>query len=89
MVELFVDVLGAEAGNLALKVLATGGVFLAGGIPPRIRSVIESGRFMRAFTTKGRLSPLLETMPVRLVLTRAALIGAAIVGLDQRNGLEP
>ena len=87
-IELFVDVLGAEAGNLALKVLATGGVFLAGGIPPRIRSVIGGGRFMRAFTAKGRLSRVVSAMPVRLALTRAALIGAAIVGLDQRDGRE-
>lgn len=74
----FVSILGAEAGNLALKVLATGGVYLGGGIPPRILSVLENGRFMEAFVRKGRMSGLLSKMPVHVILNpKAALLGAA------------
>jgi glucokinase len=78
----FVSILGAEAGNLALKVLSTGGLYLGGGIPPRIVPALEDGRFMRAFTDKGRLSDVLAAVPVH-VITHAdvALVGAACVGL--------
>ena len=79
----FVSVLGAEAGNLALKVLATGGVYLGGGIPPRILPALEEGRFMKAFTRKGRLSQLLTGMPVHVILhPKIALLGAAFHGLE-------
>jgi len=77
----FVGILGAEAGNLALKVLATGGVYLGGGLPPRMLSLLGEGRFMRAFTDKGRLSNLLAAIPVHaIVRPDTALIGAACVG---------
>jgi glucokinase len=82
-IDIFVSVLGAEAGNMALKVLATGGVYLAGGMPPRVLDRLGEGRFMRPFTGKGRLTPVLEAMPVNVVLARAALIGAALYGLDR------
>jgi glucokinase len=76
--EIFVSAYGAEAGNLALKLLSVGGVYLGGGIAPRILEKLRDGAFMRAFTGKGRLSPLLENMPVRIILeSRAALLGAA------------
>lgn len=81
-VDIFVTIFGAAAGNLALNVLSTGGVYLAGGIPPRILPVLRDGRFMEAFVQKGRLSELLGRMPVRVVLSRAALLGAANYGLD-------
>jgi glucokinase len=81
----FVDILGAEAGNLGLKVLATGGVYLAGGIPQRILAALEDGRFMRAFQNKGRLGEVLRRAPVGVILQRAALIGAASFGLEQLN----
>lgn len=75
--ELFVSLYGAEAGNLALRALATGGVYLGGGIAPKILASLMKPAFMLAFTAKGRLSPLLETIPVRVILNdRAALLGA-------------
>jgi len=81
--ELFIEILGAEAGNLALKVLATGGVYLAGGIPPRILEPIRHGGFMEAFLKKGRFSQLLSHFPVRVVMNpQTALIGAATQGLQ-------
>jgi glucokinase len=81
-VEMLVAILGAEAGNLALKVLSTGGVYLAGGIPQRILPVLEEGRFLRAFTAKGRFHELLSRMPVYVVALHAALLGAAHRGLE-------
>ena len=81
--EMFVAILGAEAGNLALKVLSTGGVYLAGGIPPRILPALEKESFMDAFLRKGRLSHLLAPMPVRVVLnSKAALLGAIHYGME-------
>jgi len=78
----FTAILGAEAGNLALKVLATGGVYLAGGIPPRILPALKGERFLRAFCHKGRMSELAARMPVHVVLNpKVALIGAACRGL--------
>jgi glucokinase len=81
--DLFVSILGAEAGNLALKVLATGGLYLGGGIPPRILANLNDGRFMRAFVNKGRFADLLAKIPVKVITTQAALLGAALYGLDQ------
>jgi len=76
--ELFARLYGEEAGNLALKVMATGGVWVGGGIAPRIRRFLEDGAFMNGFLAKGRMRPLLESMPVRIILDdRAALLGAA------------
>jgi glucokinase len=80
--DVFVSILGAEAGNLALKVLATGGVYLAGGIPPRILPALGDGRFMRAFLAKGRMGEMLARVPVHVVALRAALLGAALRGLE-------
>ena len=80
---IFVSVLGAEAGNLALKVLATGGVYLGGGIPPRIIPALEDKDFMESFTGKGRFSELVSRMPVHVILNpKIALIGAACYGLE-------
>jgi glucokinase len=76
--DLFVSAYGAEAGNLALKVLAVGGLYLGGGIAPKIMKTMKDGSFMKAFTDKGRLSELLVRTPVMVILeSRAALMGAA------------
>jgi len=80
--ELFVSILGAEAGNLALKVLSLDGVYLAGGIPPRILPALQDGRFLRAFTAKGRMGELLARVPVCVVALHAAILGAALRGLE-------
>ena len=74
----FVSILGTEAGNLALKVLATGGVYLGGGIPPRILPALQDERFMEAFRDKGRMRGLMHRIPVHVILNpKVALIGAA------------
>jgi glucokinase len=75
---IFVSAYGAEAGNLALKILAVGGMYVGGGIAPKLLKKMQDGTFMKAFTDKGRLSDLLVQTPVRLILEdRAALMGAA------------
>jgi len=77
--DLMISIYGAEAGNLALKTLATGGVYLGGGIPPKILPKLRQGGFLQAFAAKGRFAPLLQCMPVRVILNdRTALIGAAL-----------
>lgn len=79
----FIGILGAEVGNMALKVLATGGVYLAGGIPPRILPFLEHEEFMTAFKNKGRFANLLTNIPVQAILNpKVGLIGAAAHGFD-------
>lgn len=85
---LFVRLYGAEAGNLALKTMATGGLYLGGGIAPRILPALRDG-FVEAFCAKGRMRPLLEAIPVRVILDpRVALRGAARCAV-RRAGLLP
>ncbi len=79
---LFIEILAAEAGNLALKVLATGGVYLSGGLALLTLPLLEGGRFADAFRRKGRFAELLSRLPVQVVLAPAALIGAAARGLE-------
>jgi glucokinase len=81
----FVSILGSEAGNLALKVMATGGIYLGGGIPPRIASKLKDGTFMAAFVNKGRFAEVLAQIPVYVILnSKTALFGAACYGLGLR-----
>ena len=76
--ELFVSLYAAESGNLALKLLSTGGVFIGGGIAPKILPMLQQSTFMDSFTNKGRFSHLMKNMPVSVVLNeKAALLGAA------------
>ncbi len=76
--DMFTSAYGAECGNMGLKLLASGGVYLGGGIAPKILKTLQNGTFQKAFLDKGRLSPVLERMPVRVILEeQCALIGAA------------
>ncbi|MGH9865757.1 MAG: glucokinase, partial [Candidatus Acidiferrales bacterium] len=76
--DLFVVLLGSEAGNMALKVLATGGVYIGGGIAPKILPKLQTQAFLTAFTDKGRMKEMLESMPMRVILNDGtALRGAA------------
>jgi glucokinase len=81
-VERWVEIYGAEAGNVALEFLAVAGLYVAGGIVLHVLDILRDGRFVRAFRDKGRLSPLLARMPVSVVLDpRVGLWGAATVAL--------
>ena len=76
--DMFISCFGAEAGNLALKFLATGGVFVGGGIAPKIIQKLSEKTFVDAFTDKGRFKHVLESIPVRVILNdKTALLGAA------------
>jgi glucokinase len=76
--EMFVSLYGAEAGNLALRLLSTGGVYIGGGIAPKILVKLQEGSFMKAFTAKGRHAELLREIPVHVILNdQIALLGAA------------
>ena len=75
---IFASAYGAETGNIALKLLATGGMYLGGGIAPKTLKTLQSGGFVQAFLDKGRMSPLLQSIPVRVILDDScALLGAA------------
>lgn len=77
--EIFIEAYGAEAGNLALKLLPYGGLYVAGGIAGKNLSLMKAGPFMQALTHKGRVSPLLDKVPVHIVLNpQVGLIGAAL-----------
>lgn len=85
--DLFVSIYGAEAGNLALKALALDGVYVGGGIAPKLLPKLKEGGFMRAFTAKGRYKKLMGAIPVRVILNeKTALLGAASVGAQVVHG---
>jgi len=80
--KVYVSILGSVSGNLALTGMATGGLFLGGGIPPRILPFLKEGTFIDAFIHKGRFKPMLEKIPVRVILNdRAPLLGAALYAM--------
>ena len=82
--DIFIEAYGAEAGNLALRAMATAGVFLGGGIAPKILEALAGGAFMRAFRAKTPLEPLLASVPVKVILNaEAALLGAAVFAAAQ------
>jgi glucokinase len=78
-----VSIYGAQAGNVALTLMATGGVYLGGGIAPKILPKLQEGRFMDAFVDKGRFGELLGRIPVRVILNdKTALLGAALAARE-------
>ena len=82
--DLWVSIYGAEAGNLALKLMATGGIYLGGGIAPKVISKLASPLFMQAFVSKGRMQALLESIPVSVITNdKIALFGAARYALTK------
>jgi glucokinase len=88
VVDLFASIYGAAAGNVALTVLATGGVFLGGGIAPRLLPKLSDGTFLQAFQGKGRFAPVLLEIPVKVVVNdRAALIGAGLTARLPARGV--
>ena len=82
-IEMLVSILASEAGNLALKVLATGGVYLAGGVALHLLAMLQQPRFMEGFTKKGRFKDLMKRIPIHVITARAALVGAAVYGLER------
>jgi len=84
--EMFISLYGAEAGNMALKLFTTGGIFIGGGIAPKILHKLKEGSFMKSFAEKGRLSSFLSSVPVKVILdTRGPLLGAASYGISRDN----
>jgi glucokinase len=86
-VDLLISILASEAGNLALKVLATGGVYLAGGVALHLVKFLQEPKFAQIFTRKGRFKELMEQIPIHVITTRAALLGAATFGLQSLNNV--
>src|SRR5262249_24053980 len=87
-VDLLVSILASEAGNLALKVLATGGVYLAGGVALLLVKFLQEPQFLQTYTRKGRFQDLMERIPIHVITTRAALLGAATFGLKSLNNVK-
>ena len=86
-IEILVSILASEAGNLALKVLATGGVYMAGGVALHLLNALQEPRFMETFIRKGRFKDLMERIPIHVITTRAALVGAATYGLESLKSI--
>ena len=87
--DLWISIYGAEAGNLALKLMATGGIYLGGGIAPKIVAKLSGPLFMQAFVSKGRMQPLLESIPVRVITNdKIALYGARATPWPKENPAE-
>jgi glucokinase len=87
-IEIVVSILASEAGNLALKTLATGGVYIAGGVALHLLNALQEPRFMQAFTEKGRFKDLMARIPLHVITTRAALVGAATYGLENLKNIQ-
>src|SRR5213078_836408 len=82
-VETVVSIMGSEAGNLALKVMAVGGVYLGGGIPTHIVPMLKSPRFLQSFRRKGRFAQMMSRIPVHLMISKLGIAGAAAYGLSK------
>ena len=86
--EIFVNILGSEAGNLALKTGATGGLYVGGGIPPRILAILKEGDFLKAFLSKEKYTDYMGRIPVKVILNPdSALLGAAEYAIEQLERL--
>jgi len=83
-----VSILAGEAGNLALKVLATGGIYMADGVALHLLDTLEDPWFMQAFTRKGRFKDLMNRIPIHVITTRVALVGAATVELESLKNIK-
>jgi glucokinase len=81
--KMFVSILAGEAGNLALKILATGGIYVAGGVAVHTVSLMQEPEFMHAFANKGRFSELMKLIPIHVIIENAALAGAATYALER------
>jgi glucokinase len=88
-VEMVVSIMGSEAGNLALKVLALGGVYLAGGVAVHLQPVLKSPRFLQSFRHKGRFAELMGGIPIHLMTGKVAIAGAAAYGLQRALAAKP
>jgi glucokinase len=87
---MLVSILASEAGNLALKVLATDGIYIAGGVALHLLDSLKDPKFLQAFARKGRFKDLMARIPVHVITARAALVGAAAYGLaeyEQHSGM--
>ena len=84
--EIFIEAYGTETGNLALKLLSYGGIYIAGGIAAKILPLMQDGRFLNAFKDKGRVSPLIQEIPVHIVLNpQVGLVGSVLYGLQHQD----
>lgn len=84
MLDIFIDILAAEASNHSLKTLATGGVFIGGGIPPRLLQYLDKKRFHKSFTGNGPLKNILKNIPIKIICNpKAAVLGAANFAITQ------
>jgi glucokinase len=81
-IDMFVSILASEDANLALKVLATGGVYMAGGVVLNMVAAVQRPAFMQSFKRKGRFAELMVKIPIHVVVNMAGLTGAAVTGLD-------
>jgi len=81
-IDMFISILAGEASNLAIKVLATGGVYLAGGVVVHVLDALQRPSFMQSFKRKGRFTELMARVPIHAVVSQAALAGAAVYGLE-------
>lgn len=85
-IEIFIEAYGTETGNLALKLLCYGGIYIAGGIAAKILPLMQDGIFLNAFKDKGRVSPLIESIPVHIVLNpQVGLVGSVLYGLQNQD----
>jgi len=87
-IELMLSILAGEAGNLALKVFAVGGIYIAGGVALHLLEVLKDPRFVQIVARKGRFKELMERIPIHVITTRAALVGAASYGLERLKDME-